>query len=78
MIEPGIRHAVAETLSKLNVHSWTWQKIKAELRSPLIGVSATSVDDLQRFDFRGMTILCKMNQNVMLTDQIRQIRLLQS
>jgi translation initiation factor 2-alpha kinase 4 len=54
MIEPGIRQAVADTLSKLNIQSWTWQKIKTELRSPLIGVSATSVDDLQRFDFRGM------------------------
>lgn len=52
-IEPSMRQVVAETLSKLNVQSWTWQKIKAELRSPLIGVSATSVDDLQRFDFRG-------------------------
>jgi eukaryotic translation initiation factor 2-alpha kinase 4 len=52
-IEPGIRTAVADTLSKLNIQSWTWQKIRTELRSPLIGVSATSVDDLQRFDFRG-------------------------
>ncbi|RDW70020.1 putative cpc-3 protein [Coleophoma crateriformis] len=51
-IEPGVRQAVAETLSKLNVQHWTWQKIRTELRSPLIGVSATSVDDLQRFDFR--------------------------
>ncbi|KAL3425369.1 hypothetical protein PVAG01_02160 [Phlyctema vagabunda] len=51
-IEPSVRQAAAETLSKLNVQQWTWQKIKAELRSPLIGVSATSVDDLQRFDFR--------------------------
>lgn len=52
-IEPGIRTAVSDTLSKLNIHSFGWQKIRAELRSPLIGVSATSVDDLQRFDFRG-------------------------
>lgn len=52
-IEAGIRQAVSDTLSKLNVQSWSWQKIQAELRSPLIGVSATSVDDLQRFDFRG-------------------------
>jgi translation initiation factor 2-alpha kinase 4 len=52
-IEPSIRQAVADTLSKLNVQSWTWQKIRTELRSPLVGVSAPSVDDLQRFDFRG-------------------------
>ncbi|KAE8446644.1 hypothetical protein EG329_011837 [Mollisiaceae sp. DMI_Dod_QoI] len=51
-IELSIRQAVAETLSKLNVQSWTWLKIRTELRSPLIGVSAPSVDDLQRFDFR--------------------------
>lgn len=55
-IESSIRPAVTETLTKLNVQSWTWQKIKSELRSPHIGVSATSVDDLQRFDFRGMYI----------------------
>lgn len=54
-IEPTIREAVAETLSKLNVGSWSWQKIKNELRSPLIGVSSTSADDLQKFDFRGTT-----------------------
>lgn len=52
-IEPGIRDAVAETLSKLNIQSWSWQKIRNELRSPIIGVSVTSVDDLQNFDFRG-------------------------
>lgn len=56
-IEPSIRQHVSDTLSKLNVQQWTWQKIKAELRSPLIGISATSVDDLQRFDFRGMLYL---------------------
>jgi translation initiation factor 2-alpha kinase 4 len=42
-IEPAIRQVVSDSLSKLNVQSWTWQKIRAELRSPLIGVSATSV-----------------------------------
>lgn len=52
-IEPQIRQAVADALSKLNVQSYTWQKIRTELRSPVIGASATSVDDLQRFDFRG-------------------------
>ncbi|CAL3965791.1 unnamed protein product [Diplocarpon coronariae] len=51
-IEPDIRQAVADTLSKLNVQSYTWQKIRTELRSPVIGVSVPSVDDLQRFDFR--------------------------
>ncbi|KAF4636697.1 hypothetical protein G7Y89_g1387 [Cudoniella acicularis] len=51
-IEPSIRDAVSDALSKLNIQSWSWQKIKTELRSPLIGVSVTSVDDLQKFDLR--------------------------
>lgn len=53
-IESRMRPAVAEVLSKLNIQQWTWQKIRNELRSPLIGVSATSLGDLQRFDFRGI------------------------
>ncbi|KAK2058552.1 Serine/threonine-protein kinase, partial [Colletotrichum caudatum] len=52
-VEHGSRRAVADVLSKLNIHHWTWQKIRVQLRSPLIGLSATSVDELQRFDFRG-------------------------
>ncbi|OHW91721.1 protein kinase [Colletotrichum incanum] len=51
-VEHGSRRAVADVLSKLNIHHWTWQKIRAQLRSPLVGLSATSVDELQRFDFR--------------------------
>ncbi|KAI6785084.1 Serine/threonine-protein kinase-like protein [Emericellopsis cladophorae] len=51
-VEPLCYKAAAEQLSKLNVHGVTWQKISAELRSPAVGVSATSVDELQRFDFR--------------------------
>lgn len=56
-IESSIRQDVSDTLSKLNIQHYSWQKIRTELRSPLIGVSATSVDDLQRFDFRGIYIL---------------------
>lgn len=52
-VEPVSRRAAADILSKLNIQSWTWQRIRTELRSPLVGVSATSVDELQRFDFRG-------------------------
>ncbi|KHJ32965.1 putative protein kinase [Erysiphe necator] len=51
-IDPSIRNIVANTLSKLNIQSWTWQKIQLELKSPLIGLSTPSVDDLQRFNFR--------------------------
>ncbi|KAK4250333.1 kinase-like domain-containing protein [Corynascus novoguineensis] len=51
-VEAGARHAAAEVLSKLNIRNFTWQKVRSELRSPLVGMSATSVDELQRFDFR--------------------------
>ncbi|TRX96280.1 hypothetical protein FHL15_003004 [Xylaria flabelliformis] len=51
-IDLSARQAVAESLTKLNIHSFTFQKIRAELRSPLIGISATSIEDLRRFDFR--------------------------
>jgi translation initiation factor 2-alpha kinase 4 len=46
------RAAVKEVMSKLNIDQWTWQKVRAELRSPTFGVSATSLDDMARFDFR--------------------------
>lgn len=64
-IENSIRLAVAEVLSRLNIHQWTWQKISQELRSPLIGVSATSLHDLQQFDFRG-TILPRTGDNILI------------
>ncbi|KAF5019705.1 hypothetical protein F66182_8274 [Fusarium sp. NRRL 66182] len=51
-IEPACRRAAADVLSKLNIYNYTWQKIRIELRSATVGVSATSVDELQRFDFR--------------------------
>ncbi|KAK4127619.1 Serine/threonine-protein kinase [Parathielavia appendiculata] len=51
-VEVGARQAAAEVLSKLNIRNFTWQKVRIELRSPLVGISATSVDELQRFDFR--------------------------
>ena len=52
-VEVGARQAAAEVLSKLNIRNFSWQKVRGELRSPLVGVSATTVDELQRFDFRG-------------------------
>ncbi|KAI1391102.1 serine/threonine-protein kinase gcn2 [Hypoxylon trugodes] len=51
-VDLSARQLTAESLSKLNIHSNTFQKIRAELRSPLIGISATSIEDLKRFDFR--------------------------
>lgn len=49
---------VKELLSKLNIGKWTMQKIRSELRSPKIGVASTSLDELARFDFRGMLLFC--------------------
>jgi translation initiation factor 2-alpha kinase 4 len=46
------RLALKEILSKLNIDTWTWQKVRTELRSTTLGVSATSLDDMARFDFR--------------------------
>lgn len=51
-IEKSQRPAVKETLSKLNIHQFTWPKIRAELRSPLLGIHSTSIDELAQFDFR--------------------------
>ncbi|OAA36278.1 Serine/threonine-protein kinase, GCN2 [Metarhizium rileyi] len=51
-VEPSCRRQAAEALSRLHVHGHTWQKVRAELRSTAVGVSAMSVDELQRFDFR--------------------------
>ncbi|KAI1776169.1 serine/threonine-protein kinase gcn2 [Hypoxylon cercidicola] len=51
-VDLGARQLTAEALSKLNIHSHTFQKIRQELRSSMIGISATSIEDLRRFDFR--------------------------
>ncbi|KAK4995059.1 eukaryotic translation initiation factor 2-alpha kinase [Elasticomyces elasticus] len=51
-IGPAQRQPVKEVLSKLNFHQVTWQKVRAELRSPLLGIQSTSLDDMGRFDFR--------------------------
>lgn len=53
-ITPSQVPLVKEIISKLNVGKWTMQKIRSELRSPAIGVASTSLDDLARFDFRGL------------------------
>ncbi len=51
-VEKAAARAVADVLSRLNVHGMTWHKLRAELRSPLVGASTTSIDELQKFDFR--------------------------
>ena len=52
-IDRSLRRRTAEILSKLHIHGCTWQKIRQELRSEEVGVSATSVNELEKFDFRG-------------------------
>ncbi|ODA79871.1 hypothetical protein RJ55_05468 [Drechmeria coniospora] len=51
-ISQACRRPAADVLSKLNIHNHTWEKIRMELRSPTVGVTATSVEELARFDFR--------------------------
>jgi translation initiation factor 2-alpha kinase 4 len=46
------RPAVKAVLSKLNISKNSWQTIRNKLRSPEIGISSTSVDDLAMFDWR--------------------------
>lgn len=46
------RPAVKEELSKLHVGDWTWARLKRNLRAPPLNVAATSLAELQRFDFR--------------------------
>ena len=53
-VETGARRAVSEQLSRLNQMSW--QRVRADLRAPLVGASSTSLDELQRFDFRGESL----------------------
>ncbi|KAK4453300.1 anticodon binding domain of tRNAs-domain-containing protein [Podospora aff. communis PSN243] len=51
-VKAGARRAAADVLSKLNIRNFTWQKVRSELRSPEVGLSTTSIDELQKFDFR--------------------------
>lgn len=51
-IAEGKRRAVKEIISKLNIGSWTWAKIRNELRAPGLAVASISLDDLMKFDFR--------------------------
>ncbi|KKY20641.1 putative protein kinase [Diplodia seriata] len=50
-IATPLRRSVKQILNRLNIHDWTWQKIRSDLRSPTVGVSSTSLDDLAKFDF---------------------------
>ena len=51
-IEDSKCSTVKETISKLHTGEWTWAKVRHELRGSPIAVAATSLDELERFDFR--------------------------
>ena len=51
-IESSKWSAVKETISKLHTGDWTWSRVRYELRDPAISIAATSLDELERFDFR--------------------------
>lgn len=55
-ISPQQKPLVKEIISKLNIGPYSMQKIRSELRSPTVGVASTSIDDLARFDFRGLLL----------------------
>lgn len=67
-IPSGARRAVAEIFSHLNTQH-TWQKVRSELRAPEVGISATAVDELQRFDFRG-----KNNPDIRMPDALANVQ----
>ena len=51
-IDKAQRPIVRESLSKLNIRQFDWAKVRAELRSPLLGIHSTSLDELAQFNFR--------------------------
>ena len=51
-VEASKWSAAKETISKLHTGGWTWARVRHELRGPSIAVAATSLDELERFDFR--------------------------
>lgn len=51
-IAPPVRRSVKQILNRLNIMDWNWQKIRTDLRSPTVGVASTSLDDLEKFNFR--------------------------
>ncbi|KKA28375.1 hypothetical protein TD95_000224 [Thielaviopsis punctulata] len=50
-VSPGSRSAVADILSRLNIRSVSFSKLRSQLRDPSVGLSQTSLDMLARFDW---------------------------
>lgn len=59
-VENSIRRPAADVLTKLGLQKSNWTSIRKELRSKLVGMTATSVDDLEKFDFRGKWLSWKL------------------
>ena len=53
-IHPSKWALVKDSLGQLHGSDINWSKVKALLRTPAIGVAATSVEELMRFDFRDL------------------------
>jgi translation initiation factor 2-alpha kinase 4 len=51
-VERGLQQQAKEVISKLNTRGVTWSAVRNELRNANIGIAATSLDDLAKFDFR--------------------------
>ena len=59
-----------EIISKLNTADWTWTRVRHELRSPPLLVASTSLDELERFDFRDPPQTAILRLRSMLQDTI--------
>ena len=51
-IDRGKWFATKEVMSKLNTGDWNWTRVRHELRASPLSLSSTSLDELERFDFR--------------------------
>ncbi|KKF93306.1 Serine/threonine-protein kinase GCN2 [Ceratocystis platani] len=52
-VDKSSRRAAAQILTSLNIGRVTFNSLRTQLRDPSVGVSATSVDGLARFDWTG-------------------------
>ena len=57
-----------QIISKLNTADWTWARVRYELRSPPLILASTSLDELERFDFRDLPQTAILKLRSMLQD----------
>lgn len=65
------RPAVKEEISRLNFNDWKWAKLKHNLRAPPLNVAATSLEELQRFDFRETFESCILRLRTILPESTK-------